>query len=205
MQSGNLYVYCVNNPTRFNDSNGEIALIASLGLKVLKGLAIKYVGDVIGNIASGKTGADIFIPTSTADEYIAAGVSELIPGSGLAKSLFSSAIEEGIVVAEKAITGKEIDVKESLINFGVSATADLLSGEITTFIQKKADSLIPKNYSTYAHNIRKTDPYISTPEIKKYYNSYVKNNEVVKEVISIVADTVQENIERKANQILMLN
>lgn len=72
----NLYVYCDNNPIVREDEKG--ALWASVAI----GVATQYAGDVIGNVLHGKKGVDIFKPTSTIGEYISAGVTALIPGSG---------------------------------------------------------------------------------------------------------------------------
>ena len=74
----NLYAYCDNNPVIRKDKDGKL-WIATVAI----GVGTQYIGDVIRNILEGKKGADIFKPTSTIGEYIAAGLTALIPGTGI--------------------------------------------------------------------------------------------------------------------------
>ena len=97
----NLFVYCGNNPLMYQDSNGNswwkaallivgaVAVVAvcaaTMGAGAViagaaLGLAGKYTEDVIFNAIDGKTGIDIFIPSSRLDEYVAAGVMGAITG-----------------------------------------------------------------------------------------------------------------------------
>ena len=59
------------------------------------GVAAQYIGDVIGNIKSGKSGSDIFKPTSSIRDYVAAGVSgaiAAIPGLKLGGTMVVGAV-----------------------------------------------------------------------------------------------------------------
>ena len=97
----NLFVYCANNPIMSQDADGNswwkaalmivgavvvvAACAATMGAgAVIAGAALglvgKYTEDVIFNAIDGKTGADIFKPSSRLDEYVAAGVMGAITG-----------------------------------------------------------------------------------------------------------------------------
>ena len=74
--ASNMFAYCENNPVVRVDSEGDFWEAFLIGFAV--GLIGQYVSDVIENIESGKTGVDIFTPTSSTIDYIASGVGTLI-------------------------------------------------------------------------------------------------------------------------------
>ena len=156
----NLFAYSANNPVMRKDSEGNF-WIASVGL----GLATKYAGDVINNIISGKTGAEIFRPTSSIGEYIAAGVTALIPGTGLGRALVRNIVSEIILIVEKAINGDDIDVVESITRIGVSSAIDFGFEKISNWVVDFIKSKNPTTYSTYAHNVRKSNPNLTRDQI----------------------------------------
>ena len=179
----NAYAYCGNNPIVREDANGESWL-----LSFCIGLATQYVGDVVGNIANGKKGVDIFKPTSSVGEYVAAGVTALIPGSGLVSSLARSAVTEGILVIEDVITGKDINIRESvkrvavntMVDFGLSKGKDKLANGLR--------AKTPKNYSSYAHELRLSNPDISMEQIRKSMSARIKRCNVLIQVSDSALD-----------------
>ena len=68
----NVFAYCSNNPIARLDPNGQLWL--EIGLGLVAGIVGKYISDVVENIQDGKTGIDIFTPTSNVMDYVAAGV-----------------------------------------------------------------------------------------------------------------------------------
>lgn len=161
----NSFAYCLNNPIKSVDSDGKLGVLATLAVRFLVGVATQYVGDVIKNVAQHKKGWDIFKPTSSVGEYIAAGVSSLIPGSGLGKAAIRSGITETIKVGEKLIRGEKVDVKESIKDFAIGTVVDWGFGKLSDKIGSKIDSKMPKNYSSHAHKIRLRFPDATKTQI----------------------------------------
>ena len=56
----------------------------------------------------GKTGVDVIIPTSSMGQYIAAGITSLISGSGLTIALVRNVVAEGILAIENKVLGTDI-------------------------------------------------------------------------------------------------
>ena len=106
-------------------------------------------------------------------------------------------MEESIIITENVIKGNNINIATSLKKVAFSSTLDFVGGKISNAIQIKSDDLLPKNYSTYACDIRRTVPTMSSTEVKKYYNSYVKNNNTVKEIISLATSLSRKQLEKR--------
>lgn len=64
---------------------------------------MQYAGDVLSNLLERKTGADIFKPSSSIGDYVAAGLTALIPGSGIGEALDRNVVTEGILSIERRI------------------------------------------------------------------------------------------------------
>ena len=97
--SCNLFAYCGNNPINRADSEGSFWEAIAFGF--VAGVVGQYVSDVIGNVKSGKTGLDIFAPTSSANDYIASGVGgaiAAIPGLNFVGTMAVGAV--GNVVSD---------------------------------------------------------------------------------------------------------
>lgn len=156
----NLFAYCDNNPVMRVDGDGEFWLI-SIGI----GFVTQYVGDVIENLIDGKTGADIFKPTSSIGEYIAAGLTALIPGTGVGSALIRNIITEGITVVEDVILENEVDIVDSMIEVGVGTVLDVgfetVSNKTVNFISSKQ----PRNYSSFAHKARQSNANLTREQI----------------------------------------
>ena len=188
----NMFAYCGNNPVSRIDDSGSFWLI-SMGIGLLK----QYAGDVLNNIASGKSGWDILVPTSSPSEYLASAVCELIPGDGPIDNLVSNVISEGFTMAEAAIRGDDIDWGESitdvvtgtLLDCGVDYASDKIAGAIR--------NSGPQNYSQYAHEARKKQPDLSKNDIYKKMRR--KQN-----TLSGLADTASFAVEMVASLLLDL-
>ena len=126
----NLYAYCDNNPVMRVDYTGEFwSILIGAGV----GLAVQYIGDVIKNIQSGATGEDIFRPTSSGTDYLAAAVGgaiAAIPIPGLGSPLLEcvGAIATGFVanVVSDTIKGKINNTEDLLISGGKGAFANFV-------------------------------------------------------------------------------
>ena len=185
----NLFAYCGDSPVIREDSGGSFWLVS-----VAVGLATQYIGDVIGNLIDGKTGVDIFKPTSSVGEYIAAGVTALIPGTGLGGSLVRNIVTEGITLIEDAILGNEVDVVDSILNVGLGTVLDAgfekASDKVTGFISSK----MPHNYSSYAHTARQANPDLTREQIYRSMQRSIRLNQAVSEVTSVGLDIIRTTL-----------
>ena len=161
----NLYAYCDNNPVMRSDADGEFWISALI--KVGIGVGSQYIADVVSNAIAGKTGWDIFVPSSTVGEYISAGVTALIPGSKITSALLRSVVSEGIQSVERKINGEENSWIESsvsifnntIMDYGFSTASDWVDGQI--------HKLEPMNYSSYAGMVRKKNPDATRSQITR--------------------------------------
>ena len=158
----NLYIYCENNPIVRKDSNGKLWITA-----VAVGIATQYVGDVIGNVIEGKKGIDILRPSSSIGEYVAAGVTALIPGSGLGGAFVRNIAAEEIVRIERRIKGEENNIGKSIVKVAFGAAIDSSVEIITESISKHISLKMPQNYSSYARKAYMKNPKITQQKIRK--------------------------------------
>ena len=179
----NLYAYCDNNPVIRTDYGGDFWLV-NIGI----GLAARYIGDVIENVMDGKTGIDILKRNSTIGEYVAAGVSTLIPGSGFASALAGNVISEGITTVEKVILEEDININESIKNIAYGTVFDVGFGKVTGKITDFVDSKRPKNYSSYAHDVRLSNPNLTREQISRNMRFAIKFNCALSKTISFASD-----------------
>ena len=141
------------------DENGEF-------WSVVGAIGAQYVGDVIANIANGATGAEIFSFRSTAGEYIAAGMTALIPGAGLARALVRNVATEVIVSVERHINGEKNSLVSSVGSIAFGTVADTGIEKVASGVKKYVSSKTPKNYSSYANQKYKKNPNISRQQIQ---------------------------------------
>ncbi len=119
----NLYSYCDNNPVMRVDEDGEFwSVIIGAGV----GLVAQYVMDVVNNIKSGETGKDIFKPSSSGKDYLAAAVGGAIAAIPI-PGVFG-AIATGFVanICSDAIKGEINNMEDMLISGGEGAFANLV-------------------------------------------------------------------------------
>ncbi len=157
--STNMFAYCENDPVNRNDPTGEIWAQFAIGI------ASQYIGDVLGNIASGKSGLDILKPTSSVGEYIASGVSSMIPGGKIISSLARSVVSTAITEGEKYIKTQSFDLESAARSFGHNLICDVLSSKTTSLIENKIDAKRPKNYSSFAHIQYLKNPSLTRQDI----------------------------------------
>ena len=172
----NLFAYCDNNPVARVDDGGDI-------WNWLVGAAVSvasvYIGDVVNNIANGKSGLDILAPTSYLGDYLGAAVSGMIPGAGIwsavGRVVVSTTVKNvtNLVVHNESITIENI--KNDVIDGAV--------GEVINFgTNKGLDKLRPKNYSTFRHQVTQRKPQISpqrTREMMQSINRLITRSENV--------------------------
>mgnify|MGYP001087673655 CR=1 FL=1 len=158
--STNMFAYCENNPVMRDDHSGEIWTQFAFGI------ASQYVGDVIGNIIGGKSGWDILKPTSSIGEYVASGVSAMIPGTKLISSIARSAVSTAITSGEKLVKTGKIDTLQMAESFGKNLLFDVGASKISNYVEKKVREKMPRNYSSYAHIQRQKNASLTKPEIE---------------------------------------
>lgn len=157
----NLYAYCDNNPVMRKDSSGELWIAA-----VAVGVATQYAGDVLGNLIAGKSGMDLFTPTSSIGEYVAAGVTALIPGSGIGGSLIRNITSEAIISVERYVTGKSNNLRSSVTNVVVGTLIDTRVESVTNRVTKYVRTKTSTTYSQRANTMRQKNPNVSTNTIR---------------------------------------
>ena len=188
----NMFAYCGNNPIMREDSNGCFWILAAT--KFATGVATQYAGDVLGNIANGKSGRDIFKRTSTNGEYLAAGVTALIPGSGLRGALIRNVVSEGISVAEDVIKGNKMNVATSMLNIGLGTLLDSgfekLSNSAVNFINSKT----PQTYSEYAHTARQSNPNLTRQQIYQSMQRSIRFGRVASNAVSRGFDIIRSSL-----------
>ena len=179
----NLFAYCGNNPVVREDQEGSVWFV-SVGV----GLATQYIGDVIGNLLDGKKGIDIFKPTSSVGEYLAAGVTALIPGTGLCGALVRNVVAEGITVIEDTVQGKKVSVANSVINIGLGTVLDAGFEKVSDKAVEIVKSTAPQNYSSFAHTARKSNPNLTREQIQRSMQRSIRFKRVVAKSVAIGLD-----------------
>lgn len=109
----NLYAYCDNNPVMRIDDGGTFWLKALVGAIV--GTVTEYVSDVVYNVASGKTGWDVFVPSSSAVDYVAAaarGAFDFTPIGKGASKVVNALINTTVYSAKQYEKGESINSAE---------------------------------------------------------------------------------------------
>ena len=171
------------------DLNGEIWIAA-----VAVGVATQYAGDVLGNIISGKSGADLFKPTSSIGEYVAAGVTALIPGSGMAGSLVRNITSEAIISVERHVTGKSNNLRSSVTNIVrgtlIDTGVEAMSSRVTKYIRTKTS----KTYSQQANKVRKKKPNASTSTIRKSAQRSVRWGNRLEKGIDFIFSSIRSTL-----------
>ena len=182
----NLYAYCDNNPVMRKDSSGELWIVA-----VGVGVATQYAGDVLSNFLAGKTGIDMFTPTSSIGEYIAAGVTALIPGSGIAGSLVRNITSEAIVSVERHIKGSSNNLAQSAKRVAFGTVIDTGMEKVTSSVTKHIESKLPRNYSSYAEQQYKKNPGITQQQIRQNMCRSVRWGNRISNCFNFIANVIR--------------
>lgn len=92
-----------------------------------------WIGQIFAlkNVLDAKKGADIFRPTSSIGEYIAAGVTALIPGKGMGATLLLNVVAETIDATETAISGKKVSILDKTKDVVVGTVLDTVFEKIS--------------------------------------------------------------------------
>ena len=124
-------------------------------------------------------------------EYIAAGVTSLITGVGLGRSLVRNIVAEGITVIEDTILGNEVNFVDSMINVGLGTVLDSgfekISNKAVDFISSK----MPQNYSSYAHTARQSNPNLTRNQIYLSMQRSIRLIRAASKAISVGLDIVR--------------
>ncbi len=126
---------------------------------------------------TGTTGIDIFVPNSKISEYVSSGITSLIPGNKVSNAVISNVISEAIVYVEDRINGDKTSVVDSIINIVVNSTLDFGFGYISTKVEALFDSLLPRNYASFAGEQYKKNPNLSKDDI---YSIMFKKSKTVR-------------------------
>ena len=200
----NLYGYCDNNPVVRVDVEGEIWVAA-----IAVGVGTQYVGDILNelfekrqnilnNIEKGKRGIDILRPCSSIGSYVSAGITALIPGSGVGAVIVRNVVGEVanqgtnyVVTTVKTRTVKKpkINWKNTVGKVAFSCFYDGASDKVTSGIMKKIYKKRPQNYKAFAKREYKKHPNIRRRGIMKYRRSK-RRKKRVSNVLSFIAGVI---------------
>ena len=161
-------------------------------MKVVAGVASQYISDVVDNIVSGKTGGDILKPTSTVGEYVSAGLTALIPGSGFTSALTRSVVSEGIESVERKIKGEENNFGQSLVSIAQSTVIDIGFSKVSDWVDSKIQKLEPRNYSSYASTVRVKNPTATRAQITRKMSIRIVSVRALRKVSSFTFSTFNE-------------
>ena len=175
-----MFAYCGNNPVARADAGGK------LWGQVALGVLVQYGSDVLGNYFSGKTGVDLFIPTSSITDYAAAAVTAIIPGSGLGGALARSVIAEGMTWVGNILEGNasENNFKSSAVNIAISTGADWFLGGILDHFD---DVVRQSDLATYAKNTA-MQTSTSLPRVHAKMRYAAKMAQVANDLVSTFAN-----------------
>jgi len=192
----NLYAYCDNNPVNRRDEEGEFWVTAT---KIAVGLLTQYAGDVVENITSGKKGLDILKPTSSVGDYVAAGVTSIIPGSGKLASISRAFVSETIKTAEKGIKGEKISVKSYLANVTTNAIKSVFVDTGIRKVDKFISSKTPSNSWDYKAKMMKKKSYkkMTRRTINKKMNRELRWNRRIRKGVSFVLNVFSNKLSIK--------
>lgn len=151
-------------------------------------------GILFGNIISGKTGVDILKPSSSPGEYVAAGITALIPGSGIVASLYWNVVSEIIVCVERTTKGEKIVFFASVVNIAMSTATDLFFEAGVDWVSNKITSKMPANYSSYAKQSRRANPKISEHTIRTNLRKTRRTLRFAHRAVNIASNTLRNTL-----------
>ena len=184
MTTYNLFAYCGNNPITRADDGGEFW---NLVVGAIVGAASVYVGDVIENVANGKTGWDIFAPTSSVGTYLGAAASGMIPGSGIASVITRPIVSTGVKYGvDCGIMKQKVEVKDIAEDLVINYVGEALS----MGANKVLNGARPQNYSSFRNQLTRRIPHITKQQTTLLMQSINRGATIALEAIGFVIDTV---------------
>ena len=97
-------------------------------------------------------------------------------------------VTEGITIVEDKILGNEVDIVDSIISIGLGTVLDFgfenMSNKVTDFISSKA----PRNYSSYAHTARQSNPSLTRQQIYTSMQRSLRVNRFVSKSVAVAFD-----------------
>ena len=165
----NMFAYCDNNPINRLDETGEIWNFVA---GALLGTASVYIGDVINNVITGKSGWDILKPTSSVGTYLGAAVSGMIPGAGLGSALLRATANTGTKYITDAAVYRDYDMASLGTDAFINTATELLAPKVSNLIRKAG----PRSYSSFKHQITRVAPNITRQQTYKVM--YIANRAI---------------------------
>lgn len=157
----NLFSYCDNDPINRKDEDGHFWNFV-IGAAV--GATSVYVGDIVGNVLSGKSGWDILKPTSSVGTYLGAAASGIISGGGLVSAIGRIAVNTGVKHTTNALVYKQsvsvIDISKDL---AINGIGEGLSYGVGSLLNKAR----PQNYSSFKYQMTRRIPSITQKQTKQ--------------------------------------
>lgn len=151
MQSGNVYVYGVNNPIAFIDYSGKAITLAVFATRFLIGVATQAATDIIEYAYSDDPNKELF--SSTPMEYLWAGVSNTFSfgfGNKIVNTIaesFVSSLGQEIIAASQIESPENIDSPLDVwIDIGAGVASDLAFGLL------KYDDILDEAFPITANN-----------------------------------------------------
>ena len=130
MQSGNLYVYCVNNPVAYSDSTGEALVISALVLGAFVGSIINIAFNIFGQLQEGKT-----ITTLNVNSIVAAAatgaISGLVAGSAIpvgGQIVINALLSGTESLIQDRIKGHALNVQVAILKALIGGLAGAVGG-----------------------------------------------------------------------------
>ena len=156
-----LFAYCDNDPVNRKDEGGQLW---NFIVGAVVGATSVYVGDVIGNIASGKSGWDILKPTSSVGTYLGAAASGMIPGAGIVSIITRPLISTGVKYSvDGAIFKKKVNPLDVTLDLGLNFAGEGLSIGVNKVFNKAR----PQNYSSFRNQLTRRIPRITQQQTKQ--------------------------------------
>ena len=89
-QSGNRYAYALNQPTLYRDPSGDLAILATIGMKALIGAAVSTAGYLFFSYALGKEITLKGALIAAGSGAICGAIAGIVPGTGYIGGLFTN-------------------------------------------------------------------------------------------------------------------
>lgn len=162
------------------------------------GILVQYVGDIIYNICSGRTGNSVFRPSSSWGDYISAALTALIPGNKLVSIIARATVSSAISTFEYTIkTSNSLPLKTIIRKLFQNFALDMCCTVISSAFANKLNSLKPKNYSQFAHSQYLKNAKLTPNQIKNNMKRLSKQIMISIGVFDFFVNTAATAVSRK--------